>query len=234
MADDYLWDRSGTPDPDVLYLERLLPRVREHVRRAPGADPVPALLAWGRRRVVLHGLALAACVLIGVGGFRLATPTAAPDPAAIRGETLPAAVASAPPSPPPASAAPTPAPSVQRAAPRRHPVAVPSAEPPPDELASERSPASIAAVVAQHRAEVKSRCWEPALAQRKDGAATTVRVTASFTIEKSGSVTSATAGPSSADYPSLAGCVAAEVGRWRFGPAGAAVSARLPFVFTEG
>lgn len=234
MADDYLWDRSGTPDPDVLYLERLLPRVREHVRRAPAPEHAPAPRADRGRRLSLYGLALAACVVAGVGGWRLATRTADPDPTAIRGEALPAALPPTPKAPPSGSAEPTPLPTTQRAAPPRPAPAVRGADPPARDLSTGRTPGSIEAVVAGHRAEVKSRCWEPALAKRKDGAASTVRVNVSFTIEKGGGVTAATAGPTSADYPDLAGCVATEVRGWAFGPADGAVSARVPFVFTEG
>ena len=32
MNDDYLWDGSGTPDPDVQRLERLLGRLRSTAR----------------------------------------------------------------------------------------------------------------------------------------------------------------------------------------------------------
>ena len=58
MTDDYLWDRSGPPDPEVERLERLLGRLRT-------TPPVPA---WpephGRGRRVPLALLAAAAVLV--------------------------------------------------------------------------------------------------------------------------------------------------------------------------
>lgn len=66
MPDDYLWDRSGEPDPEVERLERVLSRLREDL-------PVPALPApekeprpcW--RPFLLPSLAAAAVVLLAGG-----------------------------------------------------------------------------------------------------------------------------------------------------------------------
>jgi len=52
MSDDYLWDRSGKPEPDVEHLEQLLGRFR-HRRPAPGfAEVVPESSGARRRRVL--------------------------------------------------------------------------------------------------------------------------------------------------------------------------------------
>ena len=74
MKDDYLWDGSGEPDPEVQKLEHLLGRFRHH-QPAPAFDRVavdqPAL---GRRRFPPFRLsfpvaAVAAVLLIGVATF---------------------------------------------------------------------------------------------------------------------------------------------------------------------
>jgi hypothetical protein len=45
MGDDYLWDKSGPPDPEVARLERLLGRYRYE----PGGAPAPTLAPPRRR-----------------------------------------------------------------------------------------------------------------------------------------------------------------------------------------
>jgi FecR-like protein len=47
MSDDYLWDRSGTPDPDVERLEQMLGRLRS-------APPVPDIARLGRKPDAAH------------------------------------------------------------------------------------------------------------------------------------------------------------------------------------
>lgn len=59
-ADDYLWDRSGEPDPDVAALERLLGRYA-HGENAPAAGP--------RRWAVLPWLLLPLAAAVVVGAF---------------------------------------------------------------------------------------------------------------------------------------------------------------------
>ncbi len=58
MNDDYLWDKSGTPDPDVARLERQMASLAQQ-------DPPPrfALPEHSRRRVVTRALLAAAAVL---------------------------------------------------------------------------------------------------------------------------------------------------------------------------
>jgi ferric-dicitrate binding protein FerR (iron transport regulator) len=64
MTDDYLWDGSGTPDPDVRRLEAALGRLRSAPPplRLPDAAP----LRWGLRSV-LPILATAAAIVLLVG-----------------------------------------------------------------------------------------------------------------------------------------------------------------------
>ena len=101
MRGDYLWDRSGRPDPEVEALERLLGPLRHGVRSCISApctsDPVVApaqdaemqdLTPQGgsRWRPAVIPLALAAAVALLVAG----TWVARPDPAAMRTAAAPA------------------------------------------------------------------------------------------------------------------------------------------------
>jgi negative regulator of sigma E activity len=74
MNDDYLWDKSGEPDPQIQELEELLAPLRY--------QPTPLILPVTRKRNYLPLLAIAATVLIAllVGGvwLRLRTEKAAP------------------------------------------------------------------------------------------------------------------------------------------------------------
>lgn len=66
MRDDYLWDRSGTPDAEIERLERTLGRLRHK----PGPLVLPDLRP--QRRPLLTGLAAAAGValmLLGAGAW---------------------------------------------------------------------------------------------------------------------------------------------------------------------
>jgi FecR-like protein len=60
MKDDYLWDRSGVPDPDVQYLERVLARVRS----APPAPHVDQVAVLPRQRWVPGPLLTAAAIVV--------------------------------------------------------------------------------------------------------------------------------------------------------------------------
>jgi hypothetical protein len=75
MPEDYLWDRTGEPDPEVVHLERVLSRLREEL--SVPAFPAPAKeLSWSlllsRRRFLVPGLAAAAVLL--ACGLWLASP----------------------------------------------------------------------------------------------------------------------------------------------------------------
>ncbi len=62
MSDDYLWDRSGKPDPEVERLERVLGRLRGE-RQAPDFSRVATTLS-SRPRRFFFGLAAAAAFLL--------------------------------------------------------------------------------------------------------------------------------------------------------------------------
>jgi len=69
MKDDYLWDRSGEPDPDIERLERVLGRLRHEPR------PLDMPAALPRRPPFSYGLrAAAAAILLTIlgGGMWLA------------------------------------------------------------------------------------------------------------------------------------------------------------------
>ena len=42
MSDEYLWDRSGPPDPEIERLEGLLGRLQAHLRRWSGREAATA------------------------------------------------------------------------------------------------------------------------------------------------------------------------------------------------
>jgi len=66
MPDDYLWDRSGEPDPEVERLERVLSRLREELPVPAFPAPVKELRSsWGR--FLLPSLGAAAIVLLACG-----------------------------------------------------------------------------------------------------------------------------------------------------------------------
>jgi len=67
VGDDYLWDGSGAPDPEVQRLTRLLRPLR-HDRPAP-AFPEWASTAQVRRRRTGEALAAAAAVLLALSGL---------------------------------------------------------------------------------------------------------------------------------------------------------------------
>ena len=91
------------------------------------------------------------------------------------------------------------------------------------------SQAEVERVVQSHRAFVKRRCWELALATKTEGAPSSARVMTTITIAPNGSVTSASA-TGGEGYPGLASCVAGQVRGWKFPPSeGGTVN--VPFVF---
>ena len=82
MNDDYLWDASGPPDPDIQRLERLLGRLRstrnagEFRVKADAADL--AVVRWTSARFLAPALAAAAAIVMMVGAtwstVRVASP----------------------------------------------------------------------------------------------------------------------------------------------------------------
>jgi len=67
MSDDYLWDGSGTPDPDVQRLEALLGRLRSPLADAPAPRLPSPPIRWRTLRYLGPALATAAAVLIMIG-----------------------------------------------------------------------------------------------------------------------------------------------------------------------
>jgi ferric-dicitrate binding protein FerR (iron transport regulator) len=65
MSNDYLWDGSGTPDPDVQRLEALLGGLRAPLAPAPALPDAP--LRWRTLRYLGPLLATAAAVLVMIG-----------------------------------------------------------------------------------------------------------------------------------------------------------------------
>ncbi len=68
MSDQYLWDRTGDPDPEVEQLERLLSPLR-HQGRALDLDAVEAGESPAPRRGWRRALATAALILLGLGSW---------------------------------------------------------------------------------------------------------------------------------------------------------------------
>lgn len=62
MSDDYLWDRSGEPDPEIVKLEQALGRLRHQ----PKAEALPQLAPV--RRPFFPALAAAAVILLVLAG----------------------------------------------------------------------------------------------------------------------------------------------------------------------
>jgi hypothetical protein len=60
MKEDYLWDRSGEPDPELQRLEEILGTLRYQ----PRALPIPADIQIGRRRSFFPLLGIAAAIAL--------------------------------------------------------------------------------------------------------------------------------------------------------------------------
>src|SRR5215470_2618447 len=74
MSDDYLWDGSGAPDPDVQKLERLLAPLRTPPAAAPRLPARP--VQWRTLRYLGPALAAAAAVLLMVSATLRTRPAA--------------------------------------------------------------------------------------------------------------------------------------------------------------
>ena len=82
MRNDYLWDGSGTPDPDVQHLEALLGRLRT-TRPAPRIEARP--MQWKTLRYLAPALAAAAAIVIMIG-LTLQTSQASWEVASLAGQ----------------------------------------------------------------------------------------------------------------------------------------------------
>jgi hypothetical protein len=78
MSDDYLWDGSGTPDPDVQRLEALLGRLRTPLADAPAPRVAAPPMRWKTVRFLAPALATAAAVLLMIGLTLQTRQTSAP------------------------------------------------------------------------------------------------------------------------------------------------------------
>jgi len=65
MTDDYLWNRSGRPDPDIVRLEKMLGRLRSAAPVPELPEAPPAEARW-RRYAPLLAAAAAIALMIGV------------------------------------------------------------------------------------------------------------------------------------------------------------------------
>ena len=69
MSDDYLWDGSGEPDPEIQKLENVLGQLR-HNRPAPAFPPITSVPAQERRsrssRLSLFSVAVAAAAILAI------------------------------------------------------------------------------------------------------------------------------------------------------------------------
>ncbi len=78
MNDNYLWDKSGEPDPEVEELEQILGTLRYQPRKFG----IPAHIRPQRRSYLLRGLAIAAAialVVLGLGLWKATNRSAKPD-----------------------------------------------------------------------------------------------------------------------------------------------------------
>jgi FecR protein len=73
MNDDYLWDGSGKPDPEIQKLEESLGRFRHKPGRAPDFQSAPLLTAAPRRSTLARRwpvwMGIAATLALGVAGW---------------------------------------------------------------------------------------------------------------------------------------------------------------------
>ncbi len=78
MNDDYLWDKTGEPDPQVQQLEEILGTLRYQ----PKPLEIPEELPLPRRRNYFSWLAIAAAVLVALlaGGIWLSTSSRVQEP----------------------------------------------------------------------------------------------------------------------------------------------------------
>lgn len=242
MSDDYLWDRSGTPAPDELWLERVMPAV-SHERSAK--RPTASMRSVAARRplpvtetlAVLAAVAAVVAVAFGIRTLVRERSVAVAPPAELRPEPGMASpepgVASPVPTPVPRPLGPVPggSPSAwQRGILGPVPPAPVSASPPPADEPLDA--ASIQRVVSAHTAEVRRKCWQRALVEH-DGGPTTARVVLRLVIAPSGAVSSATTNGDPAGFPGLGSCVATSAKSWRFPASSHDTAVNVPFVFAS-
>lgn len=67
MNDDYLWDKTGEPDPEIVELEQVLGALRYQ----PRSLEIPETLRIERKRTLFPGLAIAAAIALMIAGVGL-------------------------------------------------------------------------------------------------------------------------------------------------------------------
>jgi hypothetical protein len=85
MSDEYLWDRSGPPDPEIERLERTLAPLRLGAQPNAAERPVAAV---GPARVYYRIAAAAAVVVVALGLARFSVPKAEPSAWQLAGANL--------------------------------------------------------------------------------------------------------------------------------------------------
>jgi hypothetical protein len=93
------------------------------------------------------------------------------------------------------------------------------------------SSSDIRYVVAQNQSLLERGCWEPAMAKRPDGGASTAHVTSTFVIDTSGDVESSSAAGAETDFPGLSSCIDNFVKGWKFPSSPRRTPVSVPFVF---
>ena len=249
MSDEYLWNRTGDPDPDELMLEELLPRIKDRTRRTTEVRAVQAASPTSgvapRRRLAWMMTAAAALLTFALGlvlGMSLRAPSAAPlagieDESSDKGPQPPTKVASESLAAPTASRVrvdttvpvprrPRPSPLVSPLASTKTSAAL-AASAPPRTL----SPKEIRMVISRHQGELQRRCWSSIPdAQRKSAS---VRVSLTIVVSSDGRVSTADASSAPEDYSEVGRCVAGQARGWRFPQSSTSTTLSVPLVFAH-
>ena len=96
--------------------------------------------------------------------------------------------------------------------------------------ATQLDQADIEKVVSSHRASVRRRCWDPAIAANPHSGKKSTRVTVSLSIAPSGKVSGVSASGGNG-FPGLADCIARRVKNWKFPASSGSSQANVPFSF---
>jgi hypothetical protein len=253
MSDEYLWDRSGEPDADEIWLERKMPALRPAARAlnpiAEGAvygafreraaavpsvstsPEIPAMPPGARNRsltgfqAAMTAAALAAGVAAGYYGFGNRPLPAAADSVAA-GPTITASAAEI------ASRAEAGESDEQRQI-HRFPEHQPAPELGDHGRQDPLDGADVQRTVSRYTSSVRRSCWQPALDTRKPGAPTAARVTVTITVEADGRVANVATSGEVNGYPGLTRCIASRVRAWQFPASSGTTTVNVPFVFAK-
>ncbi|MEO8183134.1 MAG: protein kinase [Deltaproteobacteria bacterium] len=91
--------------------------------------------------------------------------------------------------------------------------------------------AAVQRTLRSYGPSVRDICWERALSNRSPADPTSVRVSATITVNPSGRVQSVETSGAPAAYPDLSRCIEGKVGAWTFPRARAETVVNVPFVF---